>query len=54
MTLPDEVLRKFIALYCKRSRGTVPEMNQASFDNAFDVKPGDKMYLPPNKRVALW
>ncbi len=37
-----------------RFRGTVPEMNQAAFYAAFDVKPGDKMYLPPDKRVALW
>jgi putative endopeptidase len=35
-------------------RGTVPEMNQASFYEAFGVKEGDKMYLPPEKRVALW
>ncbi len=35
-------------------RGTVPEMNQAPFDAAFAVKEGDKMYLPPEKRVALW
>jgi putative endopeptidase len=35
-------------------RGTVPEMNQASFHEAFGVKEGDKMYLPPEKRVSLW
>ena len=35
-------------------RGTVPEMNQASFYEAFGVKEGDKMYLPPEKRVSLW
>jgi predicted metalloendopeptidase len=35
-------------------RGTVPEMNQAAFDAAFSVKEGDKMYLPPDKRVTLW
>jgi len=35
-------------------RGTVPEMNQDPFYTAFDVKPGDKMYLPPEKRVHLW
>jgi predicted metalloendopeptidase len=35
-------------------RGTVPEMNQAAFYTAFDIKPGDKMYLPPDKRVSLW
>jgi putative endopeptidase len=35
-------------------RGTVPEMNQAPFYDAFAVKEGDKMYLPPEKRVSLW
>ena len=28
--------------------------NQAAFDNAFDVKPGDAMYLPPEQRISLW
>jgi putative endopeptidase len=35
-------------------RGTVPEMNQASFYDAFEIKEGDKMYLAPEKRVSLW
>jgi len=35
-------------------RGTVPEMNQASFYDAFGIKEGDKMYLAPEKRVSLW
>jgi putative endopeptidase len=35
-------------------RGTVPEMNQASFYEAFGIKDGDKMYLPPEQRVSLW
>ena len=35
-------------------RGTAPEMNQESFDEAYGVKDGDKMYLPPEKRVTLW
>jgi len=35
-------------------RGTVPEMNQAPFYDAFGIKEGDKMYLPPEKRVSLW
>jgi predicted metalloendopeptidase len=35
-------------------RGTVPERNQAAFYEAFGVKPGDKMYLPPEQRVTLW
>lgn len=29
-------------------------VNQAPFYAAFDVKPGDKMYLPPEKRVTIW
>jgi predicted metalloendopeptidase len=35
-------------------RGDLPEMNQAGFYTAFDVKEGDKMYLPPDKRVTMW
>jgi putative endopeptidase len=35
-------------------RGNVPEMNQEPFYAAFGVKAGDKMYLPPDKRVNLW
>jgi predicted metalloendopeptidase len=35
-------------------RGLLPEMNQAAFYSAFDIKPGDKMYLAPEKRVAIW
>jgi predicted metalloendopeptidase len=35
-------------------RGTVPERNQQPFYEAFDIKPGDKMYLPPEQRVTLW
>jgi putative endopeptidase len=35
-------------------RGSQPERNQASFYDAFNIKPGDKMYLPPDQRVTLW
>jgi len=35
-------------------RGTVPERNQTSFHEAFGIKQGDKMYLPPEQRVTLW
>ena len=35
-------------------RGTVPEMNQDAFYDAFGIKEGDKMYLAPDKRVTLW
>jgi predicted metalloendopeptidase len=37
-----------------RTRGTLPERNQDGFYKAFDVKEGDQMYLPPDKRVSLW
>jgi predicted metalloendopeptidase len=35
-------------------RGTAPLENQPGFYTAFDVKPGDKMYLPPDQRVIIW
>ncbi|RMH47680.1 MAG: M13 family peptidase [Gammaproteobacteria bacterium] len=31
-----------------------PLSNVPEFYEAFDVKPGDKMYLPPEKRVKIW
>ena len=35
-----------------RGNGTLE--NQPGFYSAFDVKPGDKMYLPPGQRVIMW
>ncbi|HLX53835.1 MAG TPA: M13-type metalloendopeptidase, partial [Aquella sp.] len=35
-----------------RGNGTL--RNQPGFYDAFDVKSGDKMYLPPEKRVIIW
>ena len=35
-------------------RGTAPVRNQAGFYQAFGVKPGDKMFLPPSDRVTIW
>jgi predicted metalloendopeptidase len=35
-----------------RAKGTV--MNQPGFYRAFDIKPGDPMYLPPEQRVIMW
>ncbi|KQQ40160.1 peptidase M13 [Duganella sp. Leaf126] len=35
-----------------RAKGTV--MNQPGFYQAFDIKPGDPMYLPPEQRVLMW
>jgi putative endopeptidase len=36
------------------ARGSLPVKNQNPFYEAFGVKPGDKMYLPPDQRVQLW
>ncbi|MBF0499757.1 MAG: M13 family peptidase [Candidatus Riflebacteria bacterium] len=35
-----------------RTNGTLK--NQPGFYAAFDIKEGDKMYLPPNQRVIIW
>jgi putative endopeptidase len=35
-------------------RGELPERNQAGFYEAFGIKEGDKMYLPPDQRVTIW
>jgi len=35
-------------------RGSLPLMNQPPFYEAFDIRPGDRMYLAPGKRVSLW
>src|SRR5471030_2662228 len=35
-----------------RANGAV--RNQTAFDEAFDVKTGDGMYLPPEQRITLW
>ena len=35
-------------------RGSVPISNVDAFYTAFDVKPGDKMYLKPEDRVRIW
>jgi len=35
-------------------RGTAPLVNQAGFYAAYDLKPGDRMYLPPEQRVTIW
>ncbi len=29
-------------------------VNQAGFYRTFGVKPGDKMYVPPDQRVVIW
>jgi predicted metalloendopeptidase len=35
-----------------RANGTL--RNQSAFADAFAVKPGDAMYLPPEQRIAMW
>ena len=35
-----------------RANGTL--RNQSAFVEAFAVKPGDAMYLPPDQRISLW
>ncbi len=37
-----------------QTRGALPPTNQASFYEAFGIKPGDKMYRAPADRVTLW
>jgi putative endopeptidase len=35
-------------------RGTAPLLNQPGFYEAFDIKPGDRMYRAPSDRVSIW
>ncbi len=35
-------------------RAFVPLTNLQAFYDAWDVKPGDKMYRPPEERVKIW
>ena len=35
-------------------RGTAPLVNQTGFYAAFGIKPGDRMYLPPEQRISVW
>jgi len=37
-----------------QTRGSLPPTNQASFFEAFDIKPGDRMFRAPAERVTLW
>jgi putative endopeptidase len=37
-----------------RVRATQPLENVDAFYKAFDIKPGDPMYLPPEDRVRIW
>ncbi|MGA3157259.1 MAG: M13 family metallopeptidase, partial [Steroidobacteraceae bacterium] len=51
----------FLIVWLKTDGHSTPEarvngmmMNQQAFYDAFDVKPGDKMYLPPDQRTKIW
>ncbi|HPW98456.1 MAG TPA: M13-type metalloendopeptidase, partial [Flavobacterium sp.] len=35
-------------------RGYVPLLNLETFHQAFGIKPGDGMYVAPEKRVLIW
>ena len=35
-------------------RGSATLENQPGFFKAFDIKPGDKLYVPPEKRIIIW
>jgi putative endopeptidase len=37
-----------------KARVDVPVRNIDAFYTAFDIKPGDPMYLPPDQRVRIW
>jgi putative endopeptidase len=36
------------------ARGSIPERNMDAWYAAFDVKPGDKAFIPPDQRVRIW
>ena len=38
----------------KQVRGLATLRNQPGFYEAFGVKEGDRMYLPPEQRITLW
>jgi putative endopeptidase len=38
----------------REARGSFPERNMDAWYAAFDVKPGDKLYLDPKDRVKIW
>jgi predicted metalloendopeptidase len=35
-------------------RGTIPLQHMDEFYDAFDIQPGDPMYLPPEERIVIW
>ena len=58
-TRQPELYREAIAIWEAALGTSHPDvgrglMNLAAFYDAFGVKEGDKMYLPPNRRVTIW
>ncbi|MEA2510640.1 MAG: putative endopeptidase, partial [Thermomicrobiales bacterium] len=37
-----------------RVRGTQPLRNTDAFFGVFDIRPGDRMWLPPDERITIW
>jgi putative endopeptidase len=35
-------------------RGVQPLLNMDEFYEAFNIKPGDEEYIPPDERVVIW
>ena len=50
--LRDQLVSDFHSPRRFRVNGVVPNID--AWYRAFDVKPGDKLYLPPDERVAIW
>jgi putative endopeptidase len=50
--LRDQLVSDYHSPRRFRVDGVVPNID--AWYRAFDVKPGDKLYLPPDKRVAIW
>jgi putative endopeptidase len=50
--LTDQLVSDFHSPRRFRVDGVLPNID--AWYRAFDVKPGDKLYLPPDKRVAIW
>jgi putative endopeptidase len=55
--LKDETVRRLIDLdphSPAKWRVIGPLMNFTPFYQAFDVKPGEKMYRPESERIKIW
>ena len=55
--LKDELIRRLINVdphSPNMYRVIGPFMNSEAFYKAFDVKPGDKMYVPDSLRAQVW